>query len=258
MKISKIILYNEPSVLEIDIKKLKKFIENIFQIKIEIRNNIFENINKKTCENIASSRIFNLKKTFQKHIPTIEEISIELENKDMSNKEEMILYDGIELSNIITELIPNEEKNQDILNIIFTNKLTCTFDENDFRYHARALVGSNPIIISTTGTIEAPAKPKQYYLDLMTNFSKEEIREIKKKYKGQFLEYGDSRMPDIIEGYVLQAIFYYETGDAFCDNNQCRLFNSHWQKDLFISQVDNKKMCKKHEEILIKIKNKIA
>jgi len=258
VKISKIILYNEPSVLEIDIKKLKKFIENIFQIKIEIRNNIFENINEKTCENIASSRIFNLKKTFQKHIPSIEEISIELENKDMSNKEEMILYDGIELSNIITELIPNEEKNQDILNIIFTNKLTCTFDENDFRYHARALVGSNPIIISTTGIIEAPAKPKQYYLDLMTNFSKEEIGEIKKKYKGQFLEYGDSRMPDIIEGYVLQAIFYYETGDAFCDNNQCRLFNSHWQKDLFISQVDNKKMCKKHEEILIKIKNKIA
>ena len=111
MKISKIILYNEPSVLEIDIKKLKKFIENIFQIKIEIRNNIFENINEKTCENIASSRIFNLKKTFQKHIPSIEEISIELENKDMSNKEEMILYDGIELSNIITELIPNEEEN---------------------------------------------------------------------------------------------------------------------------------------------------
>ena len=258
MKISKIILYNEPSVLEIDIKKLKKFIENIFQIKIEIRNNIFENINEKTCENIASSRVFNLKKTFQKHIPSIEEISIELENKDMSNKEEMILYDGIELSNIITELIPNEEKNQDILNIIFTNKLTCTFDENDFRYHARALVGSNPIIISTTGTIEAPAKPKQYYLDLMTNFSKEGIGEIKKKYKGQFLEYGDFRMPGIIEGYVLQAIFYYETGDAFCDNKQCRLFNAHWQKDLFISQIDNKKMCKKHEERMIKIRNKIS
>jgi len=255
VKISKIILYNEPSVSEINIKNLKKFIANTFQIKIEIKNNIFENINKKTCKNIASSRIFNLKKPFQKHIPSIEEILIELENKDMSNRQEMILYDGIELNKIITELIPIEGKNQNILNIIFTNKLTCTFDENDFRYHARAWVGSNPIIISTTGIIEAPAKPKQYYLDLMTNFSKEKIEEIKKKYKGQFLEYGDFRMADIIEGYVLQAIFYYETGDAFCDNNQCRLFNSHWQKDLFISQIDNKKMCKKHEEILIKIRN---
>ena len=258
MKISKIILYNEPSVPEIDIKNVEKFIVNTFQIKTEIRNNIFENLNEKMCKNIASSRIFNLKKKFEKHIPSIEEILIESENKDMSNREEMTLYDGIELNKIITELIPSEEKNQDILNIIFTNKLTCTFDENDFRYHARAWVGSNPIIISTTGTIEAPAKPKQYYLDLMTNFSKEEIGEIKKKYKGQFLEYRDARIPGIIEGYALQAIFYYETGDAFCDNNQCRLFNAHWQKDLFISQIDNKKMCKKHEETIIKIRNKIS
>ena len=42
--------------------------KNIFQIKIEIRNNIFENINEKTCGNIASSRVFNLKKTFQDEI----------------------------------------------------------------------------------------------------------------------------------------------------------------------------------------------
>ena len=258
MEISKIILYNEPSVPEIDITNIEKFIVNTFQIKTEIRNNIFENLNQKMYENIASSRIFNLKKKFKKHIPSIEEILIESENRDMSNREEMILYDGIELNKIIAESIPSEEKNQDVLNIIFTNKLTCTFDENDFRYHARAWVGSNPIIISTTGTIEAPAKPKQYYLDLMTNFSKEGIGEIKKKYKGQFLEYGDFRMPGIIEGYVLQAIFYYETGDAFCDNKQCRLFNAHWQKDLFISQIDNKKMCKKHEERMIKIRNKIS
>ena len=258
MKISKIILYNEPSVSQINIKNLEKFIANIFQIKIEIRNNIFQNLNEKTCESIASSRIFNLKKSFKKHIPSLEEILIESENRDMSNREEMTLYDGIELNKIIVEEIPIEEKNQDTLHIIFTNKLTCTFDENDFRYHARAWVGANPVIISTTGVIEAPAKPKQYYLDLMTNFSKEKIEEIKKKYKGQFLEYSDSRISDIIEGYVLQAIFYYETGDAFCDNKQCRLFNAHWQKDLFISQIDNKKMCKKHEDALTRMKNNIS
>ena len=258
MKISKIILYNEPSVKEIHIKNLKNFISKTFEVKTEIRNSIFINLNKKIFENIASTRIFNLKKPFQKHIPSLEEILIELENRDMSNREKITLYDGIELNKIITGLIPIEEKNQDTLHIIFTNKLTCTFDENDFRYHARSWVGSNPIIISTTGIIEAPAKPKQYYLDLITNFSKEKIGEIKKKYKGQFLEYGDSRISDIIEGYVLQAIFYYETGDAFCDNKQCRLFNAHWQKDLFISQIDNKKMCRKHEDILTKMKNNIS
>ena len=87
MKISKIILYNEPSVPEIDITNVEKFIVNTFQIKTEVRNNIFENLNENMYENIASSRIFDLKKMFQRHIPSREEILIESENKDMSNRE---------------------------------------------------------------------------------------------------------------------------------------------------------------------------
>ena len=258
MKISKIILYNEPSVPEINIKKAKKFLLETFEIEIQIRENIFQNLNQNMCEKIASTRIFNLKKSFNEHMPSVEEISIELENKDMSNKQEMTLYDGVELNKIVKEIIPTAENTLNTLHIIFTNKLTCTFDENDFRYHARAWVGSNPIIISTTGIIEAPAKPKQFYMDLMTNFSEEAVEEIKKKYKGEFLEYKDVKLSEVVEGYILQAIFYYETGDAFCDNKQCRLFNAHWQKDLFISQIENKKMCEKHEKILAKMKNIIS
>lgn len=258
MKISKIIIYKEPSVPKINLDKIREFILKEFRIKIEIRDNIFNNLDKNTCEKIASVRIFDLKKSFKKHSPTVNEILIELENKDMSNSEEMTLYDGIELNEIIKELIPKIENNQDTLHIILTNKLTCTFDQDDFKYHARSWIGSNPIIISTTGIIEAPAKPKQYYIDIMTNISKESIEEIKKKYKGEFLEYNDPRLLDIVEGLLLQIIFYYETGDAFCENNQCRLFNAHWQKDLFISQIKNKKICEKHEKILSKMKNKFS
>ena len=258
MKISKIIIYKEPSVPKINLDKIKEFIFKEFRIKIEIRDKILNKLDKNTCEKIASTRIFNLKKSFEKHNPTVNEILIELENKDMSNKEEMALYDGIELNEIIKELIPKEENNQNTLNIIFTNKLTCTFDQNDFKYHARTWIGSNPAIISTTGIIEAPAKPKQYYIDIITNISKESIEEIKKKYKGEFLEYNDPRLSDIVEGVLLQIIFYYETGDVFCENNQCRLFNAHWQKDLFISQIENKKICEKHEKVLSKMKNKIS
>ncbi|MDC4230792.1 MAG: hypothetical protein M8319_00480 [Nitrosopumilus sp.] len=250
MKISKIILYNEPTVPEIQLKRLEKFLKETFVIEIETRGNIFQNLNEKIFEEIAYCRITNLKKPFEKHIPSPKDIEIEKENKDMSEIEEMILYDGFELQKIITELIPSNENKIDTLHIIFTNKLTCTFDENDFRYHARAIIGSNPTIISTTGIIEAPAKPKQYYLDLMTNFSEEKIKEVKEKFKGQFLEYHDSRISEITEGYLLQAIMYYETGEAFCKYKECRLFNAHWQKDLFFSQLENKKFCKKHQEIL--------
>jgi len=89
VKITKIILYDEPSVSKLSINNLQKFLVEIFEIEVEIRKNIFKNLDKKMFQDIASTRIFNLKKSFQKHIPSIEEIIIESENKDMSNKDEM-------------------------------------------------------------------------------------------------------------------------------------------------------------------------
>ena len=147
MKISKIILYNEPTVPEIQIEKIKQFITNTFQIKVEIQDNFFEDLEDKIFERIASTRIFDLKKQFKKHIPTQEEILIEKQNQDTSEQDIMILYDGFELQNIITENISIVDNT---LHIIFTNKLTATFDNEDFRYHARALVSSNPTIISVS------------------------------------------------------------------------------------------------------------
>jgi len=255
LKTSKIILYDEPTVPEIQLERLEKFLTKTFPVEIETRENIFQHSNDNFFEKIASTRIFDLKKQFKKHSPFAEDIEIEKENKDMSTQDKMILYDGFEFQKVITEFVPMNEDKKDTLHIIFTNKLTCTFDENDFRFHARALIGSNPAIISTTGIIEAPAKPKQYYLDLMTNFSEKRVEEIKKKYKGEFLEYHDSRISEITEGYLLQAIIYYETGEAFCEHKDCRLFNAHWQKDLFFSQLENKRFCIKHQEILNELKN---
>ncbi len=48
----------------------------------------------------------------------------------------------------------------------------------------------------------------------------------------------------------MQAIFYYQTGDPFCDKQDCRLFNAHWQKDLLHSQLEVGKLCEKHQQIL--------
>ena len=258
MKISKIILYDEPTVTEIQISHIRKFITKVFPVEVELRKNFFESSDEMMFEKIAATRIFDLKNQFKKHKPSIDDIQIEKENVDTSNKETIALYDGFELQKIITEQIPPDDRACNILNIIFTNKTTCTFDrEGDFRYHARALIGSNPAIISTTGIIEAPAKPKQYYLDLITCFSAERTEEVKERYKGEFLEYHDSRLCKIAEGYILQGIMYYETGEAFCENKKCRLFNSHWQKDLLYSQIENSKFCKRHSEILEELKSQV-
>ena len=44
MKISKIILYNEPTVPEIQIERIKQFIIDTFQIKVKIKDNFFKNL----------------------------------------------------------------------------------------------------------------------------------------------------------------------------------------------------------------------
>ena len=161
------------------------------------------------------------------------------------------MYDGYEFQKNISNLISEDENSTENFHIIFTNRLTCTYDFNDYRYHGRTLIGSNPSIISTTGIIEAPAKPRGYYYDLMTNFTQGiNVEKIKQKYKGTYLEYNDSRLSKIIEGYLLQAIIYYETGVPFCDNLNCKLFNAHWQKDLLHSQLDKSKLCENHKKIL--------
>ena len=255
LKISKVILYDEPTVPEIQIKELQKFIKNTFPVMVETRDDFFKHSDEKISENVASTRIFDLKNPFKQHVPTTEEIKLERENTGMSENDLTVLYDGFELRKKIIDFIPPNEGDADTLHIIFTDKLLCTFDDEDFRYHARVLIGSNPAIISTTGMIEAPAKPKKYYLELLTNFSDEKIDKLKKKYQGEFLEYHDSRLSEISEGYVLQAILYYETGDAFCKDSNCRLYNAHWQKDLFRTQIENKTFCDGHKQILEGFKN---
>ncbi len=257
MKISKIILYDEPSVSKLDLKNIQQFIRETFGINSEIRENIFKKLNEKKQQKIEDCIVLDLKKPFQKQSQLIKDISTDAENMKTSKEREISIYDGIELNQVIEEIVPFEENIEKILHIIFTDKLIGTFDYDDYRYHARVWVGSNPIVISTTGIIEAPAKPKQYYIDLMTNFSNELEETIREKYKGEFLEYNDPRLPKIIEGYLIQSIMYCETGDVFCNDVKCRLFNAHWQKDLLISQIKNPSLCDQHTKILTKIKNSV-
>ena len=255
MRISKIILYDEPSVPEIQITRLGKFLEEIFPVAVETRENILKFSVKDTPLKIAECKIFNLRRDFEKHNPTEEEVLFEeLNVNDTSNTENIIMYDGFRLQKVLSNLISEKENKENIFHVFFTNKLTCTFDCGDYRYHGRALIGANPTLISTTGIIEAPAKPKEYYYDLMVNFTQGiNVESIKKKYQGTYLEYNDSRLTKVAEGYLLQAIFYYETGEPFCEDSGCRLFNAHWQKDLLDSQIKMNKLCDCHQKILKQI-----
>ena len=255
MKISKIFLYDEQSVPEIKIDKLSDFIKKTFSLDVEIRKNIFDNREEDIARELASCRIVNSKKPFEYHSPSSDEIEFEKESFENSSKiNNIIMYDGFELQKIVSNLITKQENTLDYFHIIFTNRLTCTYDLNDYRYHGRAVICSNPSIISTTGIIEAPAKPRAYYMELISNMAQGlNVDSLKKKYQGSYLEYHDERFSTVVEGYVMQALFYYLTGEAFCQQENCRLFNPHWQEDLLRSQIEIGKLCEKHQKILEKL-----
>ena len=252
MKIAKIILHDEPSVPEINLKGAAEFINGMFGIRPCLRDSMFCSPDMDTAYEIAATRIRELDVPFQAHEPTREEIKLEMASAGNTARHRNITcYDGFELQSVLGRLVPRQELSEDTLHVIFTDRLTCTYDGTDRRYHGRAVICSNPSVISTTGIVEAPAKPREYYAKLIAHARMGiNVDALKEEFRGTFLEYNDARLASIVCGYILQAIFYYETQEPFCTDMDCRLYNAHWQKDLLHSQLAVGRLCQKHQDAL--------
>lgn len=184
------------------------------------------------------------------------------------------MYDGFELCKIASEEIAGRARDDPgaacMLDVIFTDILIATFDHGDRRYHARTMVGANPFVISIPGIVEAPAKPREYYARLLVAGMAPDMQSpsppqskpslpyrdpaaVQGAHTGTKLDYmarNDPRLRDAAAGLLLQAVSYHETGEAFCEDKSCRVYNAHWQSDLIRTQVTEPKLCGKHQKIL--------
>lgn len=127
---------------------------------------------------------------------------------------------------------------EDTIHLIITGKLFGTFGTK--RYHARVLLTGEPCMISTSGIVEAPARPREYYF-AKAGFLAEgrDIAELDKYFEDRFVEYDSPKLTEIICSYILQLIKCKHTGNPFCGNNKCCLFNSHWQEEVLSLQYTN-------------------
>lgn len=159
------------------------------------------------------------------------------------------LYDGFVMQKRFAEMIPTAELSLAHIHIIFTSLLTCTFSEDDWRYHGRAVICGTPSIVSTTGIVEALAKPREFYLAQL-GVRAADNGSLKKKFAGRFIDYDDEdKIAAASINYALQAIFFFITGgDPFCNNKDCRLFNAHWQEDL-IHTIEKRTLCSHHTNL---------
>lgn len=149
-------------------------------------------------------------------------------------------------------------KTKDTCHIILTPRVFATYDAQK-KLHIRAVLLGFPSLISTSGIVEGPAKPREYYFykQKYTQLGIWNIEEakVKKKFKARFIDYTDKRMNEVLKGYVAQALFFYITGEPFCLSKSCRLYNSHWQEDLIYSQIKIGEFCPKHKKLLKQIKS---
>jgi len=159
-----------------------------------------------------------------------------------------IVYEGFNLQQLHFSLIYEGEKDLKHLHLIFTNQLFATWDQNNRRYHARASIYGFPSIISTSGIVEAPAKPSDFYLKRQLG---EDPHRLKKEYKESLIDYNDPRMTEVLKGYVTQALFYHLVGYPFCDDEKCRLFNAHRQSELLHAQLLSPyEFCPEHQAMI--------
>jgi len=139
------------------------------------------------------------------------------------------------------------------VHIVFTSALACTWDIQDCHYHPRSVLCGFPSVISTSGAVEGPARPRSIYVAKIMGLSEEQARS---KYKGRFLEHDDVRMPEVAKGLAAQAVFYNLTGEPFCEREDCRLFNARWQEQLLSSQVISRRFCSSHTRFLKELKSR--
>jgi len=174
---------------------------------------------------------------------------------DRGNNVYGLLYDAYAFFDICRSIIAGEESRSGQLHVVFTNQLIGSWDCADRRYHARTVLCGSPAIVSISGLIEAPAKAPGYYLARRGaeafGLDQESRMELADSFADDCLGLGDPRLTEVAKGYAMQAIFYRLTGEAFCADAGCRLYNAHWQRELLEAQLGgDHEYCREHEALL--------
>lgn len=253
---SAVYLYDGSGCKSLDLKEVARYLSHhLGKAEVEIRGDFIgwylsslppaegERELQVLAREIAGSRIHHVEKRERGTEPLAGEI--DYERRNLFSEAFGVLYDGFSLLDVFLRFIPPSEF--DHCHVVFTNQLLATWDGSDLRFHARVSVYGFPTIISTTGIVEAPAKPREFYLRRQLG---EDPMSLKEEFEGRFIDYDDLRMTEVMKGYVLQAVFFHLTGDPFCEDNSCRLYNAHWQEEVIQAQLSGQDLCPRHRAIL--------
>lgn len=256
----KILIYLGVSENQVELGGLHSFLSNTLPgMPIELRRdfisyflNTWEARDEKLAEvsqALSAARVFNPSLPWQERQPLPGEVNFERRFLFTPHQKPLgILYDAWQLQKMMRSLLPVKENNWQNLHLVITNQLIGTWDQANSRYHYRTVFFGLPSIISIPGLVEAPAKPRQFYLKLKMGIPYEIL---KNEFRDFILDYEDPRLSEVLKGYLLQALFYHLTGDPFCPDPSCRLYNAHWQEEMIKAQIqEGLGLCPAHLETI--------
>ena len=254
----RIFLYDEGACATLRAHEIAALLsERLPSAKVILRGEFVTHHAREDCtalaEQFAAARVRNPAVHQTSSQPLYGEIEFERRRLANSNRgPHGVLYDGWAVQWILGQLLGREETKLSFLHIVFTSRLLGTWEEDDLRYHLRTIIFGNPALISTSGLVEAPAKPREFYLALQVlgSVASDDARylALKREFGGRFLDHDDPRLTDVAKGYVLQAAAYQFAGQGFCPDPACQLFNAHWQEEMLTAQLPQK-LCPAHERV---------
>ncbi len=229
------------------IETIKTNLNKTIKSSINFKIIIVDSKSLKKSKEFASSQITNINTlhnplNYQRYQNNFHEI---FDSQNQLNQLDILLYDAFLLQDVYRDFL-NLDFN-DSSTLILTDKLIATFDESDARYHARTIVFGRPTIISLTGIIMGPARPRDYYLKrIFYQDNPDLLNLIDSQYREKFIDHNDSRMNTAIFIYLLQYFFYIINNNFdFCKNKRCFLYNCHWQEEL-LYLVEYGGLCQIH------------
>ncbi|MBI2304830.1 MAG: hypothetical protein HYU86_08825 [Chloroflexi bacterium] len=254
-------LYSEPGAKTLDVGQLAGYVESLLSILVEARGAFVHRYREGQRDaldtlalHFAQAKVRNPQKEGNKVTPLPGEVDYEKRRlADPQSRTFGLLYDGYQLMTALGHGIPREERGLKHVHIVFTNQLFGTWDEADRRYHARVSLYGFPSLISTTGIVEAPAKPRQYYF-LKQQYTALGLADapavaLEPQFRHSVIGHEDERLTEVMKGYVMQAIMYHVSGGPFCPDRHCRLFNAHWQEEVIRAQLGGDyEFCPRHRE----------
>lgn len=168
-------------------------------------------------------------------------------------------YEGPGLRKLYQQMLEKKSAPPREISVIITDRMIMTWSEDDLRYHARVVVFGFPSIISISGLIEAPARPREYYAAknalLSAGLGSDAEQLLSERFSGSYLEAEDDRIPAVLRGYLLQCLFYAHSMEPFCESDKCMLCNAHWQEEMIRAQLEHGDLCKRHKESLRRIRD---